>query len=142
MLGSITYPGDKFFEPVTKDTLYDIASLTKVVAATSCVMKLYEQGLLSLDDQFIKYVPEANNNGKDKILIRNLMLHNAGLAPDYPFDGSYDGVDRVKILKWLYNTTLDYPVGTKMVYSDNSMLAIQLVVERITKKSLQVFAQE
>ena len=46
----MTYPGDKFNLPVTNDTMYDIASLSKVVSTTSCAMKLYEMGILSLDD--------------------------------------------------------------------------------------------
>jgi CubicO group peptidase (beta-lactamase class C family) len=47
-------------------------------------MKLYEQGRLALDDKLIQYVPNANSHGKDKITIRNLLLHNAGLIPDMP----------------------------------------------------------
>jgi CubicO group peptidase (beta-lactamase class C family) len=65
VFGTLTYPGDLFNETVSPDTIYDIASCSKVVAATSCTMKLYEQGLLGLDDLWIKYVPEGNNNGKD-----------------------------------------------------------------------------
>ena len=65
VFGTLTYSGDQFFEDVTPATLYDIASLSKVVAATSCAMKLYDQGLLNLDDKWVKFVPEANNNGKD-----------------------------------------------------------------------------
>ncbi len=132
VFGNITYPGDIYNEPVTNDTLYDIASLSKVVCATSCAMKLYEDGLLNLDDKLIKYVPEANNNGKDAITIRNLLLHNAGFHEDYPFNGVYANVSLDIFLNWVYNTTLMYPVGTKTVYSDVSMVALQLVIEKIT----------
>jgi serine-type D-Ala-D-Ala carboxypeptidase len=92
VIGNLTYPGDRYNDPVTEDVIYDIASLSKVVGATSCAMKLYDMGLLNLDDQWVKYVPEGNNNGKDKITIRNLLLHNAGFAPDYPFYGYYTNV--------------------------------------------------
>lgn len=62
-----------------------MASCTKVVATTSSIMRLYEKGLIKLDDKLIKYVPEANNHGKNVITLRNLLLHNAGLTEDYPF---------------------------------------------------------
>ncbi len=142
VIGNLTYPGDRYNVPVTEDVIYDIASLSKVVGATSCAMKLYDMGLLNLDDQWVKYVPEGNNNGKDKITIRNLLLHNAGFAPDYPFFGYYTNVTQKIFLDWVYSTDLDYPVGTKTIYSDVSMVALQLVIERITGKSLAVFAQE
>ena len=53
-------------------------------------MKLYEEGKLKLDDKLIDYIPKANNNGKGKIKIENLLLHNAGLQPDYDWDGEYN----------------------------------------------------
>jgi CubicO group peptidase (beta-lactamase class C family) len=89
---NLTYEGDPYSHPVTNETLYDIASLSKVVSTTSCIMRLYEQGAIALDDAWVKYVPEASNNGKDKITLRNLLLHNSGLAADYPFGHSYNGV--------------------------------------------------
>ena len=72
----------------------------------------------------VDFIPEAKNNGKDKILIENLLLHNAGLLPDYPVMPHID-VNRAQFLAWLYNSTLDYPIGTKMVYSDLSYVFLQ-----------------
>lgn len=141
VFGNLTYPGDPFSTPVTDDTLYDIASLSKVVATTSCAMKLYEQGLLGLDDLWVKYVPEANNNGKGAITIRNLLLHNAGFTEDYPFDATYDNVDRQGLMDWVCTTSLIYPVGTKYIYSDVSMVALQMVIERITRQTLYSYAK-
>lgn len=66
-----------------ESTIFDLASVSKVISTTSCAMHLYETGQLSLDDLLIKYVPEANNKGKGNITIRNLLLHNAGLPPFY-----------------------------------------------------------
>ena len=65
IFGNLTYQGDQFEEKVEHETLFDIASLSKVVAATSCIMKMYEEGFLNLDDKMIQYVPLADNNGKD-----------------------------------------------------------------------------
>ena len=87
-------------------------------------MRLYEQGRLSLDDPMVKYVPEANNQGKDKITLRNLLLHNSGYPADYPFPEDYMTVTRDMILNWMYSTALEYPTGTKTIYSDVSMLAL------------------
>jgi CubicO group peptidase (beta-lactamase class C family) len=74
-------------------------------------MKLYDQGLINLDDKLIKYVPEADNNGKDAITIKNLLLHNSGYDDEYPFNGNYN-VDRVTIWNWTFTTALRYPTGT------------------------------
>lgn len=56
-MGNYTYPGDQLNIPVRNDTIWDMASCTKVIACTSATMKLYEWGLISLDDHLIKYVP-------------------------------------------------------------------------------------
>ena len=62
-----------------------MASVSKVVMTTSAIMRLYDEKRISLNDPVVKYIPEMNNNGKEQITIKNLLLHNAGLAPDYPF---------------------------------------------------------
>lgn len=64
LFGNYTYPGDPLNIPVRNETIWDMASCTKVVACTSATMKLYEWGLISLDDRLVKYVPQAANNGK------------------------------------------------------------------------------
>lgn len=102
---------------MTDDTLYDMASCTKVVAATSAVMKLYDMGLIQLEDKITKWVPEADNNGKGDITIKNLLLHNAGLPPDCPYVdlpeyGISPGITEEEFLYWLYNSELMYPTGT------------------------------
>lgn len=126
--GNLTFSNELFNVPVTDDTIYDMASLTKVVSTTSAVMRLYEEGLMGLDDKIIKWIPEADNNGKGDITVRNLLLHNAGLAPDYPFapDGyTFWGVTKKDILDWLYTCELDYEIGTQFIYSDLSMVFLQ-----------------
>ena len=112
IFGNLTYQGDQFEQKVEHETLFDIASLSKVVAATSCIMKMYEEGFLNLDDKLIQYVPLADNNGKDQITIRNLLLHNAGLPADYPFNNVYANVSESILLNWFYNTPLEYEIGT------------------------------
>jgi len=63
--GYQTYPGDEFYIADNTETIFDMASVTKVVVTTSCIMHMYDTNLLSLDDPMVKYIPEANNNGKD-----------------------------------------------------------------------------
>jgi CubicO group peptidase (beta-lactamase class C family) len=70
--------------PFTENTIFDIASLTKVTATLACIMHLVEAGKLGVDDLVTKYIPEYGNHGKEGTKIRNLLLHNAGLLPDYP----------------------------------------------------------
>ena len=71
--------------PVLPDTIYDIASLTKVTGTLACVMSLVDNGIISIDDYAIEFIPEMKNNGKNLITIKNLLLHNAGFLPDIPY---------------------------------------------------------
>ena len=72
-------------EPMTEDTIFDAASLTKVIATTPCLMKLFEQGKLRLDDPVTNISFPEFQDGKSDITVRNLMTHFSGLAPDlYP----------------------------------------------------------
>ncbi len=82
--GHYQYKQDLFFEPVNTETKYDLASLTKVVGTLSAIMHLYDDRLLNLTDPVSKYIPEYDNNMKRNTTITNLLLHNAGLLPDYP----------------------------------------------------------
>ena len=69
-------------EPMTLDTIFDLASLTKVIATTTAVMQLVEQGKVRLNDPVAKYLPEFAQNGKEDITVRQLLTHYSGLAPD------------------------------------------------------------
>ena len=68
--------------PMMLDTIFDLASLTKVVATTTAVMQLVELGKVRLNDPLAKYLPEFAQNGKEDITIRQLLTHYSGLAPD------------------------------------------------------------
>ena len=75
---------------MTLDTIFDAASLTKVVATTPCVMKLFEQGKIRLDDPVTNYLPEFQG-GKSDITIRLLMTHFSGLPPDVALEPRWSG---------------------------------------------------
>ena len=78
--------GNRALEPareaMTLDTVFDLASLTKVIATTTAVMQLVEQGKVRMNDPVAKYLPEFAQNGKDDITVRQLLTHYSGLEPD------------------------------------------------------------
>src|SRR5438309_11002885 len=77
-------------QPMTPDTIFDVASLTKVVATTPCLMKLFEEGRLRIDDPVTKYLPEFLG-GKSDITIRLLMTHFSGFQPDFELGSRWTG---------------------------------------------------
>src|SRR6266487_3018639 len=77
-------------EAMTLDTIFDCASLTKVIATTSSVMKLFEDGKLRLDDRVTEYLPEFQG-GKSGITVRNLMTHFSGMRPDLDLEPEWSG---------------------------------------------------
>lgn len=83
--GHISKNTPPFSAPVVSNgTIYDIASLSKVTGTLGCIMQLVDTGLLEIEDPVINYIPEYDNHGKAPTTIQNLLLHNAGLLPDYP----------------------------------------------------------
>jgi CubicO group peptidase (beta-lactamase class C family) len=78
-------------EPMTVGTIFDIASLTKVVATTTAVMQLFEQGKIRLNDPVARYIPEFAQNGKEDITVRQLLTHYSGLAPDLDLKTAWEG---------------------------------------------------
>jgi uncharacterized protein YbbC (DUF1343 family)/CubicO group peptidase (beta-lactamase class C family) len=132
-------------EAMTPDTIFDLASLTKVFATTGAVMKLLEQGKLRLNDPVVKYIPELGTEGataeKNQITIRQLMTHTAGFAPD-PTDANiptgWTGVD--PLLREIYAEPLTAPPGSRFVYSDTGFILLGEIVKRVSGTSLDEFA--
>lgn len=136
--GTLTY--DSTSSPVTDSTLYDIASLTKVVATTTAAMRLLDDGRLHLDSSVAHYLPEFAVNGKETITIRNLLLHNSGL-PAYRLFYTMTS-DGKAVLDSIMQAAAEYPTGTRTVYSDLGMITLGKVIERVTGESLARFMQE
>src|SRR5262249_36783470 len=80
-------------EPMTEDTIFDLASLTKVVATTTSIMQLVEAGKIRLNDPAARYIPEFGRYGKEAISIRHLMTHVSGLRPDLELEVEFNGVE-------------------------------------------------
>ena len=135
--GHFTYTSDR---AVTPQTVFDLASLTKVVATTTAAMKLYDEGRLKLDDPVVKYLPAFGQNGKEKVTIRHLLTHSAGLIPFRSFHTT--GVTtRPALVEAVMAEKLQYTPGSESRYSDLGLITLGLVVEAITGTDLAEYTQ-
>lgn len=125
-------------EPMTIDTIFDAASLTKVVATTPSVMKLFEEGKIRIDDPVTKYLPEFQG-GKSDITLRLLMTHFSGLPPDLILSPRWSGY-QTGIEKALATRPIA-PPGARFIYSDINFLLLGEIVRRVSGESLPQFAQ-
>lgn len=125
---------------VDTNTLYDLASLTKVIATTTLAMILEEGGQLDLNRTVVSYLPEFNSPEKAQITVRQLLTHSGGLEAGANIYGTARG--REQYLFQINARPLEYTPGTNMIYSDWDMILVQLVMERITGKTLDVLAAE
>jgi beta-N-acetylhexosaminidase len=157
--------------PVTPNTLYDVASLTKVLSTNLAVMKLYEEGKLDLNKRLKDYLPWVIGTDKQNISIKNLLLHQAGLKAWIPFyqetldsskkdlrndlyrNAASEGWNtlvakdiylRNDFKDTIWRRILDQPLEIigKYTYSDLDFLFLQKVVEAITKKPLNLYVQQ
>jgi CubicO group peptidase (beta-lactamase class C family) len=127
--------------PMRFNTLFDVASLTKVIATAPAVMQLVEESKLDLDAPVARYWPEFGQNGKSTITVRELLTHTSGLEPDLPSDdntilGSNAAYHAIEVLK------PSYPIGSVFVYSDVNFIVLGYLVERITHQPLQQYARQ
>lgn len=126
-------------EPMTLDTIFDLASLTKVVATTTAVMQLVEHGQLRVNDPVAKYIPEFAQNGKDDITIRQLLTHFSGLREDLDLTQPWHGEQSA--LRMACAETPVYPPGSRFLYSDINFEVLGAVVERVTGISLDQYTE-
>jgi uncharacterized protein YbbC (DUF1343 family) len=125
--------------PMTPDTIFDIASLTKVVATTTAVMQLEEQGKVRLNDPVVKYIPEFGQGGKGDITVRDLLTHYSGLAPDIDLNPAWTGRDTAYKLSFADDPIA--PPGTRFVYSDTNFIVLGALVERVSGMPLDVYCE-
>jgi uncharacterized protein YbbC (DUF1343 family)/CubicO group peptidase (beta-lactamase class C family) len=127
-------------EAMTLDTIFDLASLTKCVATTESVMKLFEQGKIRLNDPVAAYLPAFAQNGKQDITIRELMTHYSGLAPDLDLATPWQG--RETAFDMAMRQTPQSPPGSRFVYSDINFETLGFIVERVSGMTLNEFARK
>ncbi len=116
--------------PMTADTIFDLASLTKVVATTTAVMQLVEEKKISLNDRVVKYWPSFGKNGKSRITIRQLLTHYSGLQPDLDDCPKWSGYGEA--LRKIVDEKLEAPPGSTFIYSDINFEVLGELVRRVT----------
>lgn len=127
-------------EPMTPDTIFDLASLTKVVATATSIMILVERGKLRLNDPVSAHIPELKGAGRERITIELLLTHRSGYAPDFDLKKRWTGYDEA--LKRLTIEPLRNPPGARFVYSDIGYIALGEVVRRVSGVTLDEFARQ
>jgi uncharacterized protein YbbC (DUF1343 family)/CubicO group peptidase (beta-lactamase class C family) len=127
-------------EAMTTDTIFDLASLTKVVATATSIMILVERGKVRLSDPLSNYIPEIKGEGRERITLELLLTHRAGYAPDFDLKDRWSGYDQV--IKRLIQEPLRNPPGAKFVYSDINYIALGEVVHRVSGLPLDEFARQ
>jgi SSS family transporter len=131
-------------EPMTEDTIFDMASLSKVIATTTAVLQLYEQKKIDLDAPVAKYLPEFAANGKDKITVRELMTHYSGLAPDVDLKDSW-GLDYPSQAEGIRRAWESVPEGSPSLtfkYSDINFITLGSLVQWVSGQPLDEYVQQ
>ena len=126
--------------PMMVDTIFDLASLTKVVATTPAVMQLVDQGKVRLNDPVIKYIPEFAQNGKTDITVRDLLTHYSGLEPDFDLNPPWNGRDAG--LNLAFSAVPIVPPETKFIYSDTNFIVLGALVERVSGVPLDSYCAQ
>ena len=133
---------EPILEPMTEDTIFDMASLTKVLVTTTAVLQLYEQGKLELDIPVAHYLPEFAVNGKDKITLRQLLTHYSGLPEDVNLkdDWGLTQPDKAEGIRRAMASVPYGPSGQTFKYSDINFITLGVLVEKTSHIPLEQYA--
>jgi len=144
--GSVVYrkaygnrTADPSKEPMTPDTVFDIASVTKVLATTTSVMRMVQLGQVKLNDPAAKYIPEFGQNGKGDVTVRQLMTHYSGLRADLELKPYWRGQDEA--FARANAEKLVNPPGSTFLYSDVNFIVLGELVQRVSGMPLNQYAQ-
>ncbi|HVW03678.1 MAG TPA: exo-beta-N-acetylmuramidase NamZ domain-containing protein [Vicinamibacterales bacterium] len=124
-------------EPMTLDTIFDLASLTKVLATAPAVMQLVEQGRLRLSDPVVTYIPEFGAHGKERITILDLLTHMSGLPPDLDLTTTWSG--HGEAIRRAADETPQAPRGQRFIYSDVNFLLLADIVARVSGEAFETY---
>lgn len=125
-------------EPMTIETIFDCASLTKPVATTTALMQLWEQGKFRMADPVARYLPEFAQNGKQDITIRQLLVHYSGLPEDLDLAKKWEGKETA--YRMAFEMAPDRLPGAAFVYSDVNFIVLGALVEKLSGESLGEYA--
>lgn len=126
--------------PMTADTVFDMASITKPVATATSAMLLVERGRLKLGQKVSSIIPEFAANEKDVVTIFDLLTHQSGLLPDNAVADYEHG--REEAIKKICELKLQAPTGTRFIYSDVNFILLGEIIQRVSGKSVHEFSQE
>lgn len=125
--------------PMTKSTLFDLASITKMFT-TVAVMQLVEQGKIALDQPVASYLPEFAANGKETVTVEQLLTHTSGLPDWGPFYRDYPTPSAR--IEAILSSPLKNPPGTKYLYSDLGYITLGLLVQKVSGLPLDRYIEE
>ena len=134
-------------EPMTEDTIFDMASLTKVLATATAVMQLYEQGNVQFDDPVQKYLPDFNTSSdpqRAKVTVRMLLTHTSGETGDVDLKDPWglDGADKTEGIHRALTTPLESAPGERFRYSDINFILLGALIENVTGEAEDVYVQQ
>jgi len=134
-------------EPMTQDTIFDLASLSKPLATTPAVLQLYEQGKVLLDAPVQTYFPDfnpANDPRRAQITVRMLLTHTSGIGGDLSREGPWGltAADKADGIRRALSASLEFPPGQGFHYSDTGFIILGALVEKITGEPLDTYVQD
>jgi len=131
-------------EPMTKDTIFDMASLTKSLVTATAMMQLYEARKFQLDDPVAKYLPAFAANGKESVTIRELLTHYSGLPADIDLKDPWGLVtpDKAEGIRRAMDSPLESKPGTTFKYSDINFITLGALIEKLSGQPLDEYAEQ
>jgi CubicO group peptidase (beta-lactamase class C family) len=127
--------------PVTKDTIYDLASVTKSIPGSCALLKLIDEGKVGLDDRLVDYVPTFGNfENKKDVRIKHVLTYTVDL--DVPTMSSLKELQPEEIMQRIVSAPLKSPPGSQFIYGNSTSLFVGLIIEKVTGKTIDVFADE
>ena len=145
-----TYDGDRLLvnpPPMTTDTLFDLASNTKMFAVNLALQHLVSEGRVRIDDPVSKYLPDFRGDGRESITLRQVITHSAGFAPEVRFfdpklkEKGLFSRDRAITRALLPKIPLEYKPGMKTEYSDTDYIILGFIVEAVTGRRLDQYVE-
>jgi len=142
--GELGPNGSTAAEPMTEDTIFDMASLSKCLSTATAMMQLYEQGKYQFDDPVAKYLPDFAANGKENVTIRELLTHYSGLPPDISLKDPWGlaAPDKAEGIRRALASPLKTTPGTHFEYSDINFITLGALVEKLSGESLDEYAEQ
>jgi CubicO group peptidase (beta-lactamase class C family) len=143
-LGRMSYEANA--EAMTRETIFDLASVTKVAVTTTLAMMLTEQGSLDLDSPVASYIPEFQGEGKAQVTVRDLFAHCSGMRSWVPFfrelEASSPAEAKLAVIDAICRVPLAYPWRSKTAYSDPAYILLGDMIERLSGTPLEILAEE